>query len=655
MYALLTAGVQATLSLDSFTRAYQDALTQATVNGLSVQVRSVLQQETTAQAAVHVTWQTKLFGPLSYDLILPLSLETPSSPVGGTKGGTWRVAWSLACIHPALRSTGYRLQRLISPPPARANIYDRNGLGLAVEGSMVTVGVVPGRIQDEQQVLSILSSILGQDPMTLRSRYISFPPDWFVPLGDLTPEAAQVYYQTLEGIEGIEMREKPIRTYRDGGIAPHLVGYLGVIGSEELAYWQSQGYQGDELVGQSGVERWGEIYLAGQRGSRLVVLDPRGRFVTTLAERPVVPGRSIYTTLDRNLQQAVEAILGDRTGAIVVLDPHNGQVLAMASSPAFDPNLFATGIAPETWEVLANDPRRPLLNRATQGTYPPGSVFKIITMAAVLETGLFTPQSTFTCTGLWTGLGPEWAKPCWLRRGHGTIDLVTALAASCDYTFYELGLQLYNHDPNVLPHYARLFGLGRPTGLEAASEAAGLVPDDAWKRETTGEGWAPGDNVNLAIGQGFLVVTPLQIAVMLAAIGNGGTIYRPQAVLRVAASPGEPEVTFPPQAVGQLPLTPEHLQAIRQGLLGATTDPRGTATHVFQGLGISVAGKTGTAQVDSGEAEPHAWFAGYAPAEDPQIAVVVVVEHGGEGSKAAAPLFRQVIETYFGLTTTPTP
>jgi penicillin-binding protein 2 len=283
-------------------------------------------------------------------------------------------------------------------------------------------------------------------------------------------------------------------------------------------------------------------------------------------------------------------------------------------------------------------------------------VFKIATMAAGMESGGLTAGSLFLCRGTWTGLGPEWPKTCWLRSGHGNIPLDKALTVSCDITFYQVGLLLNGLDPEVLPEYARRFGFGARTGIEVEEEA-GLVPDPAWKIQAKGEGWAPGDAVNLAIGQSELQVTPLQVAMMLAAIGNGGTLYRPQVVEMIAADPNKPERTFAPVALAQLPITADNLAVIQDSLYKVTSVSYGTAYRAFEGLIMSVAGKTGTAE--SGQRVPHAWFAGYAPAENPEIAIAVIIEHAGEGATYAAPLFRQVVEAYFGLEpapeATPTP
>ncbi len=632
MYDYLSPAAQAAIGKGSFIQRYYDVSREATVNSVHGQITDLRQDEGQAQVSYHVAIETATVGTIERDNTMHLSYQQ----------GRWGIDWGPQLIFPEL--TGQNLVHLFVRTPARANIYDRNGLGLATQAPMVTVGVVPGQIQDEPALLAQLSWILGMEREAIRTKYAAAQPEWFIPIKDIPAEVSQTNYATLSALPGVQLREKWVRAYRDGGVAAHVVGYVGMIDREDMTAWKERGYRGGEIVGKTGLERWGEPYLAGRRGGTLVIITPEGQTVTTIQEGPPASSRSIYATIDRHFQQTVEGILGDKRGAIVVMDVRNGQVLAMASYPTFDPNPFATGISDAQWRALANDPSRPLVNRATQGEYAPGSVFKIVTMAAALEKGGFAPTSIFNCPGYWEGLGPEWRKPCWLKTGHGELDLVTALAASCDVTFYELGKQLDAQDHNLIPDFARQFGLGQRTGIEV-DESAGLVPDPAWKLATLGQSWFPGDPINLAIGQGYLLVTPLQITRMVAAVANGGTLYRPQLVLKVDASPDEPEQVFAAEATGKLPISDESLAAIQEGMLGTTTSPRGTATFVFKGSAITVAGKTGTAE--NPEEEPHAWFAGYAPASNPQIAVTVIIENGGEGSKVAAPLFRQVVEAFF--------
>jgi penicillin-binding protein 2 len=529
------------------------------------------------------------------------------------------------------------------------------------------VGVVPGEIEDEKAVLARLNVVLGMSQPEIKATYEGQPATWFIPIGDITIDQSREHYELLRTEPGISLRERAVRVYRDPAAAPHLVGYMGRIPAEELDSWQALGYTGDELVGRVGIEAWGEPYLAGQRGGTLMVITPGGQIVATLGRREAIPARSIYLTYEYEFQRQVEDLLGERKASAVVMDVRDGRILALATWPRYDPNLFAEGIASLDWSKLANDPALPLVNRPLQGQYPPGSTFKIVSMGTIMERGGVPPEKTYQCPGVWNKLG--WEQTCWLKSGHGTIDLVSALTASCDITFYQVGYDLSFVDKDALPAYARAFGLGAPTGVgqrvpvegsgrlvdpagliegtDPLGEASGLVPDDAWKRRTYGDGWATGDNVNLAIGQGFLLTTPLQMCRLVAAVANGGMLYRPQIIERVAANDTEPEIVFQPDRRGRLPITSENLAAIRRGMEGATTDPRGTATHRFVGFPISVAGKTGTAQ-NEGEL-PHAWFVGYLPADDPEIAIVTMVENSGEGSKFAAPLFRQIAALYYEL------
>ena len=648
MYSLLCSSAQEGYPEDLFTTTYLQVVHEATILEVTPRILAAYQPDTRAEVTFAATFQTALVGGFEVQNQMGLTFEQ----------GRWAVDWSPALIFPQLSDEAF--VRLTTRAPSRGNVYDRNGLGLAVQGELVEVGVIPGQIQDETALLAQLGTILGESPADLQARYADALPNWYVPLGRISAEAGQICYETLSGVPGVELREAWTRSYRQGIIAPHVVGVVGPIPREEADLWRAQGYAGDEMVGWTGLERWGEPYLAGERGGRLEILTKKGQQVAVLADKPSRESSSLYTTFDLEFQKEVQDILGRRLGAIVVLEAQTGRVLAMTTYPIFDPNLFATGISESQWQNLQADYHRPLVNRATQGTYPVGSVFKIVTMAAGMEAAGLTASSTFICRGTWTGLGPEWPKTCWLRSGHGNISLGKALIVSCDITFYQVGLLLNGLNQEVLPDYARRFGFGARTGIEV-EEDAGLVPDPAWKIQAKGEGWAPGDSVNLAIGQGELLVTPLQVSMMLAAVGNGGTLYRPQVVEMIAADPNTPDWVFAPVALAHLPISDENLAVIQDSLHKVTSVSYGTAYRAFEGFSLPLAGKTGTAE--SGQRRPHAWFVGYAPAEDPEIAIAVIVEHTGEGATYAAPLFRKVAEAYFNIepapeatpTLTPTP
>lgn len=639
MYSLLSPTSQEQVPEDEFTATHLQVVEEATLLGIETQILAAYQPDTYAEVSFSATFDTALVGGFQVQNQMGLAFEEER----------WGVDWTPALLLPQLSEETF--VRMTTWSPSRGNIYDRNGLGLAVQGELVEVGVIPGQIENEPVLLSLLSEMLGRAAADLKERYAAAQPDWYVPLGRTSPERIQNYYDAVGTMPGVEFREAWTRSYRGEIIAPHVVGIVGPIPSEEVEQWRAQGYSGDELVGQMGLERWGEVYLAGQQGGRLEILTHKGRLVAVLAQKPSRESSSLYTTFDREFQREVQDILGERLGAIAVLEAQSGRVLALSTYPSFDPNSFATGISVGQWRSLEADARRPLVNRATQGTYPPGSVFKIVTMSTGMEAAGLTEASSFLCRGTWTGLGPEWPKVCWLRSGHGNIPLNKALTASCDITFYQIGLLLNGVDHGLLPDYARKFGFGALTGIEV-EENPGLVPDPAWKIQTKGEGWAPGDSVNLSIGQSELLVTPLQIATMLAAVGNGGTLYRPQVVEMIASDPSSPEWTFEPVAVAELPVSANNLAVIQDSLHKVTSASYGTAFRAFEGLEITVAGKTGTAE--SGQEKPHAWFAGYVPANDPQIAIAVVIEHSGEGAVHAAPLFRKVVEAYFGIEPEPT-
>jgi len=633
MYDMLTTRAKARISRTAFAARYKAILKEATVTSLQAVLTSAGAPEAgQAQAEFDVLLGTTLVGQVKYRNRLPLRLES----------GQWRVDWSPSVIFEALGDNN--LVHMFLRSSTRGLIYDRNGEALAREGAIVTVGVVPEKIENETVMLQVLAPILRMSAAAIRAKYVDAPPQWFVPIRDISYEASQAHLEALTNTPGISFKQKTIREYPQHTVASHLVGYVDAISAQELSRLASKGYAEGDRIGKMGIEQWGEAYLAGKKGGVLAIISPEGQVVSVLKDQKAVQSRSVVTTLDLPLQRKVEKILGGRTGSIVAMDPRDGQILAMASHPTFDPNDLINPLDPGRRQTVLTMPGHPMLDRATQGTYPPGSIFKVVTMAAALEKGGFVGGSPFFCAGVWNKLGfPMYG---WLRRGHGNIDLYQGLIQSCDIVFYEVGLALNNLDIGILPAMARAFGLGHATKLLGADEATGLVPDNDWKIRTHGYGWTPGDTVNLAVGQGFLLVTPLQIATLYVAIANGGTLYRPRLVQQAESPLGDPPIVFAPEALGKLPVSEAHLNLIRDALRHVTIGPKGTARFAFEGFSIAVAGKTGTAQTVA--KEPHAWFAGYAPAEAPEIVVVVMLEKAGEGSIKAAPLMRKVLEAYFG-------
>ncbi|MFL7792453.1 MAG: penicillin-binding transpeptidase domain-containing protein, partial [Anaerolineae bacterium] len=498
MYSRLSPESLTTVDFDSFAQRYQNALSAATVLTITPRLQSSLQEEDHAQVAFHLELDTALAGTLITDTVMTLDLHE----------GQWWVNWDAGLIWPQLADGHYF--RMNYSTPIRANIYDRDGLALATQGVIVTVGVVPGQIENEAAVLEILTLVTGLSPEEIRSKYAGAPAEWKIPIADISGEVSVDHNDELS-IPGIYRDEKDGRTYPHEGVAPHIVGWVAPVPAEQLDAYRARGYRGDEWVGVSGLEAWGEGILGGKHGGQLVIVDALGQEISTIAESPAIPSRTIYTTINRNFQEQVEKILGGRKGAIVVLDVNTGAVLAMASGPGFNSNAFVGSASGDERTQIVTDPRRPLFNRATQGTYPSASVFKIVTMSAAVEGGGMDPQGTgFYCPGYWEELGAAYRKGCWKEDGHGNITLQDGLTASCDVVFYSVGKSLDETNPELLPQFARAFGFGEPTGIEGVLEEGGLVPDPTWKVNAIGERWWVGDTVNLAIGQGYLLVTPLQ-------------------------------------------------------------------------------------------------------------------------------------------------
>lgn len=655
MYSLLTTISKDAISDDEFTERYKKVLAEAAVSSVEYEILSAFERNTTsAEISYKVILKSVLVGDIQRDTLMNLSLEN----------GEWRIQWADALILPELADGNYLwMDRHI---PARANIYDRSGNAIAAYAEAVSVAIIPGQISPgtEDDLLTDLQVITGLHPDAIYYKYFDYPPgaEWLVELGEVPLAAVEKYYDVTNGYNynGLLMYPYESRYYFNNGIAPQAVGYVSFIQVEEEEEYLRKGYNRDEKVGRQGVEKWGESYLGGKRGGTLYVIGPNDQVVTQLADVGAEPSQAIYTTLDAGLQLAAQEMLQKFYGAIVVMEVDTGRILVMASSPHFDPNAFEPTNVNSSYQLQEiYDPYggQPLYNRATQGQYPLGSVFKIITMAAGLESGLYTPDTRYDCQyhfeeipeisprhdWTWDHCQEELAMEGQCKTmPSGTLTLVEGLMRSCNPYFWHIGLDLYRQGlTDAVSEMARGFGLGSYTGIEGVIEEDGNFPD-------------PGDEVeaiNLAIGQGDTLVTPLQVAQFIAAIGNGGTIYQPQIIERIAPPDGEPTYEFEPIIKGELPVSPETLEAIQRGMLNVIENNRGTAAWVlgsYSKNSYAMSGKTGTAE--SGFAESHAWFVGYTRENresKPDIAIVVVAEQAGEGSEVSAPIFRGIVQYYF--------
>lgn len=453
----------------------------------------------------------------------------------------------------------------------------------------------------------------------------------------------------------LEVEVESIREYPNGTMGAHLLGYTAEIDKKRLEMPKYEGYRPGDLVGKTGLEEEYEEYLAGVFGWKRVEVNARGMPIQELAVEKGIAGRNLVLNIDLDLMKSAQRALGSYAGAVVAMDPRDGRVIVALSNPSFAPSIFSRPIPHDVWDKLVNDPKHPLQNKFAAGMYPPGSTFKVVTALAALESGAMTPSSQVTCTGKWKFGGRDFR--CHSERGHGAVNLHRAIVHSCDVYFYKVGFQM---GIDVIAEYSRALGLGARTGIDIIGEKGGLVPDKKWKEETYKQGWLPGDTLSASIGQGSLLTTPLQMAVVYSVFANGGTVFRPQVLDHVEDVNGEIIRSYQPEVIRRLNVSKRNLRLVHGGLVGVVNEPGGTGGRARLSS-VTVAGKTGTSQVRAigtvrkhvstlaYEHRDHAWFVCYAPAEDPEIVVAVLVEHAGHGGVMAAPIANQVLGSYFQL------
>jgi len=463
-------------------------------------------------------------------------------------------------------------------------------------------------------------------------------------------------------LPGIRIMPLPTRSYLQKDLAGHLIGYLAEINQKELKAKHWDNYERGDQIGKMGIEKLFEEYLRGEKGKLYMEVNAQGFEQRRLKGLGALPGNDIQLTIDLDLQVVAEQAMVGKAGAVVAMEVDSGRVLALASSPTLPLHQFLGGISTKNWQALLDDHLHPLINKPIMGQYPPGSTYKIISALAGLSEGIVTPDTVFYCSGSMEFGNRRYG--CWKEHGHGPVSLKRALAESCDVYFYQIGQRL---GVDLLAKYAKSFGLGKKTGIELEHEKSGLVPTTTWKKKRKKVAWQKGETLSVAIGQGFNLATPLQICLMTAASANGGILYRPQLIELVKRADGTIARQFTPVSEGEVAGNKRSLELIRKALIAAVNDDHGTggAARLEE---ITVAGKTGTAQVvrlakfkDVDEKDipykyrDHAWFTCYAPADKPEIAVTVLVEHGGHGGSAAGPIAKQVLAQYFGINLQPPP
>ncbi len=555
-----------------------------------------------------------------------------------------------------------RTVRLAAP---RGKIVDREGRVLATTRPAFGLQMVASNVRDADTTFAVLSELVGRDRDWLAERVSGLRGarrhQPVLLLDDLLFDQLARVETHRYALPGVLTDVQPRRHYLEGDFAAHLLGSIGEVRADQLGTRKFGGYAAGDVVGQSGLESRLERHLRGQAGGRNVVVDVAGREIEVVEEVAPVPGRTAVLALDLDLQRAAEEAFritppGERPpmGAVVAIDVHDGDVLALVSRPAYDPNLFAGGIDTTNWKRLTQDPWKPLRDRAIQNHYPPGSTYKAFVAAALLEDGIVDRGTRAFCPGFFRH-GRRTYR-CWKRSGHGWVDLHLALKRSCDVYFYQNGVKL---GIDRLAYFAKSFGLGGRTGIGLPGEVTGLVPSKEWKERRLGEVWFPGETVSASIGQGYNLMTPIQLAVSYAALANGGQVLKPRLLLRIEDEAGRVLEDHEPRVLGRVPVSPENLALVVEGLTAVVEEQGGTGVRA-RVPGMRVAGKTGTAQVvklDRTEGleedeipirhRDHAWFGAFAPADDPQIAVGVFVEHGRHGSSAAAPIAQAVLARWF--------
>lgn len=536
--------------------------------------------------------------------------------------------------------------RVVPIAAPRGPLLDRRGRPLVENRPSFNLVLASEQSQDLDDSVVRLARLLGQGEASIRERLArrASPYEPVLVKADASLEDVAVLEARRFELPEASVQVVPLRSYPLAAAAAHALGRVGEVTQRQLGSGEFQDLKPGDLVGQAGLEAQYNRALMGQDGFRRVIVTSRGLEKDEAERQAPRNGPSLTLTLDADLQRAVERAFQGRAGAAVALDPQTGEVLAMTSSPAYDPNQFTMGIEPALWNELSRDPATPLMNRVIQGQYAPGSLFKIVMALAALGERIVTPERAFYCPGYLSIYDNVFR--CNRPEGHGMVNLKRALGQSCNVYFYQVGVQL---EIDRIARWARRLGLGAPTGVDLPHEAAGLVPSSEWKLRTQRLPWYAGETVSVAIGQGQLTVTPLQVARLVAAVANGGKLVRPRLIKALG---GQPVAATPPEDLG---LAPERLAAVQAGLCAVVND-RGTGWRAHL-ESVTVCGKTGSAQIVSharlaraGAVEswqPHAWFVAYAPAERARIVLVVLVEHGGSGGEAAAPLARDILAEFF--------
>lgn len=635
LYDFLSTTAQKTISRQDFIDRYKGIADRAGLTAVTMTVSG--QPNLQAEVPIHVELKSSKVGTIKQDNVVPLMKEN----------GVWRVNWTPSLIFKDLADGCVDYYPDI---PKRGAILDRNGKPLAIDGTIAEVVIVPGQLTNEQQELTTLSKVIGMPPAEIKAKYDGKAKDLWWPIKDFPESKSPELIKAIANLPGVRVQNGTARVYPLGAAAAHITGYIQQVTADDLK--KDPSLDPSEWLGRSGIEAAADDILRGKPGGQLVIVQCDTRQErSTIAEKKAVPAKDVILTIDADFQVQVDKDLGNVKGSAVVLDPRSGAVLAMASHPSFDPNLFVLGMTETQAQQLFDPATKPLLDRAVDVGYPTGSIFKVITMSAGMKDLGYTGDTQINCPARWSIPGTSQEFDDWVvdegEPPQGTLTLHQALVQSCNTVFYQVGAALDKKDPNLLPDMAKAYGLGKPTGIPYLYEVGGTVPDPNWKLNTIGDYWATGDAVNLAIGQGYLQATPLQMAVVYAAIANGGEVLQPYIVAQTRDAAGGLQTVGEKKVRNKLPLTPQMIQEIQSALRDQTTEQGVGSSRVFGDFSFAIAGKTGTAQNANTPSKPHSWFAAYGPyGQTPTITSIVMAESAGEGVTVAAPITKTIYEDY---------
>ena len=533
------------------------------------------------------------------------------------------------------------IRSLVEDAP-RGRIYDRQEELLVTNRPVVVVSIIPAEVDDLEKLSERLSKIIDVSSEEISQIIKNYRENPFKPvkiLDDCKTNKIVEIEERKDELKGVLLEVKPRRNYLYHDLAAHSLGYVGEINKEELQQYDNPKFQGGDILGKAGLEKYYDDILRGEKGGREVEVDASGQEIAVLLYQKPVPGRDLVLTIDKDLQLYGENLLFGKKGSIVVSDPNTGEILTLVNRPSFDPNLFANGISSSDWQRLSSDTDYPLTNRSVQGLYSPGSIFKVVTAAAALEEGVTDIKRKIYCSG--TFELADRVFNCSKATGHGSLSIVDAIAHSCNVYFYTLGKDLGIERFNK---YMQKYGLGEKTGIDLPEEAIGTIPSAQWKEREIKEIWFPGDTINLSIGQGYLLLTPLVVHSLITTIAAEGEVYKLHLVKKIISADGNTIEEIMPMIHKKVNFSSDTFKIIKEGLRQTILKGTGWRANIQE---LAVAGKTGTAQNPQGET--HAWFIGFAPYENPEVCITVFIENGGEGGVEAAPIARAMLEKYFNI------